>query len=55
MALIGIHAAYAYHHDSNLWPLLLIFASPVAAVTVTILWIVGFLLQRRETNTVRDR
>ena len=44
----GAHAMYAYHHDSNLWPIVLIFTSPAATVAVAVIW-VGALLQRRRS------
>jgi len=40
--------AYAYNADSNLWPLVMIFASPVAVIAVLAIGIAMWLEQRRE-------
>ena len=37
MVPVFVHAALAFAHESNLWPLLMLFASPVALLYVGVI------------------
>lgn len=39
---------YAYQAESNLWPIVMIFASPLAAIAVLALWITMSFEARRD-------
>jgi hypothetical protein len=41
MVLVGGLTVSAYWQKSNLWPILLIFAGPVALVFVVVVWFVS--------------
>ena len=51
MCGIAAYTVYAYQAESNLWPVLMIFASPVAALSVFGLWIAAFVSHRRARST----
>ena len=42
---------FAYRAESNLWPVVMIFSSPLAAIVVTALWVRLRIMQRRERET----
>ena len=44
MAVVMVFTIGAYQQDSNLWPLMLIFAAPFAVIW---LWLVGLFLPAR--------
>ena len=39
---------YSYRSGGNLWPIVMIFASPVAIVAVIVLWVALRVVQKRE-------
>ena len=43
MAVVAGLTIAAYVQKSNLWPILLIFASPVAAAFVALVWYVSWM------------
>lgn len=46
---------YAYQVESNLWPIVMIVASPMAAIAVIALWITMWLEARRDFATNSNR
>lgn len=46
---------YAYQTGSNLWPIVMIFASPVAAIAVLTIWIAIWVEERRELAGTSER
>lgn len=48
MLAVFLWTIHAYHIESNLWPLVLIFASPVAAIAVGVIGVVMWLDERRK-------
>jgi hypothetical protein len=41
MVWIAVVTVGAYRQESNLWPILLIFASPMAALYIGVVWVVA--------------
>lgn len=39
---------YAYRSGSNLWPIVMIFASPLAILGVLVIWIAMWIAQKRD-------
>jgi uncharacterized protein (DUF58 family) len=54
MTILLIQSFHAYQADSNLWPILLIFAAPVALLFVTATWLVAEGRRRRVAREHRD-
>jgi hypothetical protein len=50
MVAVFLWTVFAYRSDSNLWPLVMIFASVAAVVAVAVLWVGLGLVQKRETD-----
>jgi hypothetical protein len=48
MVAILLWTIYAYQVGANLWPLMIIFASPIACVGVVVTWVAVFLHERRD-------
>lgn len=48
MALIIIVTIVGYQQQSNLWPIYLIFVSPLAVLFVGTVWAIGFFVTRRK-------
>lgn len=46
---------YVYRRDSNLWPMVMILTSPVAALAVALLWVPLGVSQRRQKKTLEAR
>ena len=55
MAVLLIQSFHAYQGDSNLWPVLLIFAAPVALMYVTATWLVAEGRRLRAARGRHDR
>jgi len=50
MAYVAVTTLRAYQHDSNLWPILMIFASPPIAVITALAGLACWLHQRRRST-----
>jgi hypothetical protein len=54
MVGVAVWTVYAYSQDGNLWPIAMIFASPLAAVAVSILWVASVASHRSGSSAPRD-
>lgn len=50
MICVLLWTVYAYHEDASLWPIVMIFGSPLAALAVIAVWIAMWVEERREAT-----
>lgn len=48
MLCVLLYTIYAYKSDSNLYPVIMILASPPAAAALIVVWIALLVAQKRE-------
>ena len=54
MIPLVVHAIVALHAESNLWPIGLIFGSPLAILWVAVIWFASRRMAKAETRVRRE-